>query len=337
MDSVASGPVESSAESPPPAAAEEEAAPKSSPAVAATKGRGLRRWRRIRREQGQLREGHASAVGGGGAGDEDSAQLHKRRLPLPAGAPKGKHEAPVAEAESSTASVESRFVPPGKLDPGLGLLAAPAGFSVGAGGADSDNSEDRSSKSSTAASLHGRNPRSARSRADRPSVVCSAAVSTEADNSRSVESDLRSSNALKLKARQSGAGPNGVRKVFSDYCDLSDEEQPSEEVRSTDYCKANGSSVVGRSVHISVDSGNGVDDTFDEASVGKGQNGRMHSGADHYSESTLLLLQRAQEALKNGMVKFSVYFHALPDRLNVTYVIQNMILSQILLFELNFV
>ena len=368
MDSVASCPVESSAESPAPAAADEEAVPKSSPAVAATKGRGLRRWRRIRREQGQLREGHASAVGGGGAGDEDSAQLHKRRLPLPAGAPKGKHEAPVAEAESSSASVESRFVPPGKLDPGLGLLVAPAVFSVGAGGAESDNSEDRSSKSSTAASaprvlprhdhalpfqrerdrlsrarapaasLHGRNPRSARSRADRPRVVCSAAVSTEADNSRSsVESDLRSSNALKLEARQSGAGLNGVHKVLSDYCDLSDEQQPSEEVRSTDYCKANGSSVGGRSVQISDDSGNGVPDTFDEASVGKGQNGRMHSGADHYNESTLLLLQRAQEALKNGMVKFSVYFHALPDRLNVTYVIQNMILSQILLFELNFV
>jgi len=122
-----------------------------------------------------------------------------------------------------------------------------------------------------------------------------------------------------LEARQSGAGLNGVHKVLSDYCDLSDEEQPSEEVRSTDYCKANGSSVVGRSVQISDDSGNGVHDTFDEASVGKGQNGRMHSGADHYSESTLLLLQRAQEALENGIVKFSVYFHALPDRLNVTY------------------
>ncbi|KAG2579609.1 WPP domain-interacting protein 1 [Panicum virgatum] len=351
MDSVASCPVESSAESPAPAAADEEAVPKSSPAVAATKGRGLRRWRRIRREQGQLREGHASAVGGGGAGDEDSAQLHKRRLPLPAGAPKGKHEAPVAEAESSTASVESRFVPPGKLDPGLGLLAAPAGFSVGAGGADSDNSEDRSSKSSTAASaprvlprhdhaslfqrerdrlsprvrarapaasLHGRNPRAARSRADRRRVVYSAAVPTEADNSRSsVESDLRSSNALKLKARQSGAGPNGVHKVFSDYCDLSDEEQPSEEVRSTGYCKANGSSVVGRSVHISVDSGNGVDDTFDEASVGKGQNGRMHSGADHYSESTLLLLQRAQEALENEIEKIMAIGKEPTDDLDV--------------------
>ncbi|RLM60595.1 WPP domain-interacting protein 1-like [Panicum miliaceum] len=340
MDSVASGPVESSAESRAPAAeaaAEEEAVPKSSPAAAATKGRGLRRWRRIRRGQEQQREGYASAaaaVGGGGAGDEDSAQLHKRRLPLPAGATKGKHEAPVAEAESSTASVESRFVPPGKLDPGLGLLVAPAGFSVGASGAESDNSEDGSSKSSTAASaprvlprhehallfqrerdrlsrsrapaasLHGRNPRAARSRADRPRVVYSAAVSTEADNSRSsVESDLRSSNALKLKARQSGAGVNGVHKVFSDYCELSDEEQPSEEVRSTGYCKDNGSSVVGRSVQINVDSGNGVEDTFDEASVGKGQNGRMHSGADHYNESTLLLLQRTQEALENEIEK----------------------------------
>ncbi|PUZ52047.1 hypothetical protein GQ55_6G239400 [Panicum hallii var. hallii] len=335
MDSVASGPVESSAESRAPAAeaaAEEEAVPKSSPAAAATKGRGLRRWRRIRRGQEQRREGYASAaaaVGGGGAGDEDSAQLHKRRLPLPAGGPKGKHEAPVAEAESSTASVESRFVPPGKLDPGLGLLVAPAGFSVGAGGAESDNSEDRSSKSSTAASaprvlprhehallfqrerdrlsrsrapaasLHGRNPR-----ADRPRVVYGAAVSTEADNSRSsVESDLRSSNALKLKARQSGAGVNGVHKVFSDYCELSDEGRPSEEVRSIGYCKDNGSSVVGRSLQINVDSGNGVEDTFDEASVGKGQNGRMHPGADHYNESTLLLLQRTQEALENEIEK----------------------------------
>ncbi|RLN05546.1 WPP domain-interacting protein 1-like [Panicum miliaceum] len=323
MDSVASGPVESSAESPAPAA-EEEAASKSSPAVAATKGRGLRRWRRIRRGQEQQRVGYAyaaAAVGGGGAGDEDSAQLHKRRLPLPAGAPKGKHEAPVAEAESSTASVESRFVPAGKLDPGLGLLVASAGFSVGAGGAESDNSEDWSSKSSTAASPprvlprhehallfqrerdrlsrarapaaspHGRNPR-----ADRPRVVYGGAVSIEADNSRSsMESDLRSSNALNLKARQSGAGVNGVHKLFSDYCDLSDEEQPSEEVRSTGYCKENGSSVAARS-------GNGVEDTFDEASVGKGQNG-MHSGADHCNESTLLLLQRTQEALENEIEK----------------------------------
>ncbi|TKW10994.1 hypothetical protein SEVIR_6G204800v4 [Setaria viridis] len=335
MDSVSNGPVESSAESPAPAV---EAVAKSSPAAAATKGRGLRRWRRIRREHEQQREGYAAAtaaaVGGSGAGDEDSAQLHKRRLPVAAGAPKGKHEPPPAvEAESSTASVESRLVPPAKLDPGLGLLIAPAGFSVGAGGAESDNSEGRSSRSSTAASaprvlprhehallfqrerdrvsrprvpggasLHGRNPRAARSRADRPRVAYSAAVSAEADNSRSsVESDLRSSNAL--KARQLGGGLNGVHKVFSDYCDHSDEEQPSEEVRSTGYCKENGSSVVGRSIQISADPGDGVEDTSEEVSVGKGQNGRMHFGADYYNESTLSLLQRTQEALENEIEK----------------------------------
>ncbi|OEL20812.1 hypothetical protein BAE44_0018171 [Dichanthelium oligosanthes] len=323
VDSAWNGPVESQA---PAAEVNEEAVPSSSPAAAATRGRGLRRWRRIRRGQQQQREGHAAAA----AGDEDSAhaQLHKRRLPVAAGAPKGRREAPaVAEPESSTASVESRFVPspPARLGPGLGLLVASAGFSVGAG--ESDNSEDRSSRSSTtasapprvfrrhehallltrerdrlprsrapAASLRGRNPR-----ADSPRVPYSAAVSAEADNSRSsVESDLRSSNAL--KARQSGAGLNGIHKVFSDYCDLSDEEQPSEEVRSTGHCKENGSSVVGRSVQISADSGYGVE-TSDEASVGKGQNGRMHSGADRDNESALLQLQRTQEALENEIEK----------------------------------
>ncbi|CAO2211365.1 unnamed protein product [Urochloa humidicola] len=339
MGSASNGPVESSAESSAPAAeAEEEAVPNNSPAAAATKGRGLRRWRRIRRGQEQQRDGAATAGGGvGGAGDEDSTQFNKRRLPLAAGAPKVRHEAPAAEAESSSASVESRFVPPARLGPGLRLLVASAGFSVGSGGAESDHSEDRSSKSSTAASalrgvprhehafpfqrerdrlprsraaaaLHGRNLRAARSRADRPRVSYSAAVSAEADNSRSsVESDLRSSNAL--KARQSVAGRNGVHKVSSDYCDHSDEQQPSEEVRSTGYCKENVSSVVGRSAHISADSGYAVD----EASVGKGQNGRMHSGADCYNESTLLLLQRTQEALENEIEKIMAVGKELTD------------------------
>nr|CAB3483367.1 unnamed protein product [Digitaria exilis] len=278
-------------------------------AAAATRGCGLRRWRRIRREQEQHREGHtAAAAGAAFAAGKDSAQYHKRRLPLPAGAPKGRHEAPVVdEAESSAASVESRFVP---LDPGFGgLPISPAGFSVGA---HSDDSEDRGSWSSTAASAprvlprrdhallfqreprthvpgaspHGRNPRAARSRADRPKVVYSAAGSTEA-----------------VHYRQLGAGLNGVHKVFSDYGDCSNVEQPSEEVRSISHCKENGSSVVGGSVQISADSGDGVEDTFGKAGVGKGQSGRMHSGPDLYSESTLLLLQRTQEALENEIEK----------------------------------
>nr|CAB3481330.1 unnamed protein product [Digitaria exilis] len=297
--------------SPAPAAVAEEVVPMTSPVAAAapTRGRGLRRWRRIRREQEQHREGYAAttaaatAAFAGGAGGKDSAQHHKRRLPLPAGAPKGRHEAPVVdEAESSAASVESRFVP---LDPGLGgLPVSPAGFSVGA---HSDDSEDRGSWSSTAAnaprvlprrdhallfqreprthvpgaSPHARNPRAGRSRADRPKVVYSAAGSTEAVHSRSsVESELRSSNS---NVRQVGAGLNGGRKLFSGYGDHSDEEQPSEEVRSISHCKENGGSVVGGSVQISADSGDGVGDTFGKAGVGKGQNGRMHSSPDLYS------------------------------------------------------
>ncbi|XP_062192563.1 WPP domain-interacting protein 1-like [Phragmites australis] len=333
MDSMANGGVESSAESPAPAPEEEdEVVMKSSPA-AATKGRGLRRWRRIRRDQ--LGEGYAA--GGSAHGDEDSEQLHKRRLPLAADALKGKHEPALVEEESSTASVKSRFVlpaPPAKLDPALGLLIASAGFSVGA---DSDNSEDRSSRSSTVASaprvfprhghdallfprdrdrprsraagasLHGKNPRGARSRADKARVY-TAAASTEAENSRSsVESDLRSSNAL--KARQLGVGvtDNGVHKVLSHYCDHSDAGQPSEEARSAagGYYKVNGSSVVGRLVRRSADSGDDVEDTFDEGSVGKGHNGGMHSGADPYAES-ILLLQRTQEALENEIEKIVV-------------------------------
>ncbi|KAG8047657.1 hypothetical protein GUJ93_ZPchr0008g12775 [Zizania palustris] len=296
------------------------ASPVSSPVIK-TKGRGLRRWRRITREQ--HKEGCASA-----AADEDSAQLHKRRMPLAADAPKGKHEV-VLEEESSAASVESRFVPlasvPVKLDPNLGTLIASSGFSVGAGGADSDNSDVRSSKSSTAASaprhhdfsplarertdrgrsrvpgfsLHGKNPRAARARTDKTRSY-SPFSPADAENSRSsVESDLRSSNAV--NSQQSGVNVTGnvIYKVLSDDCDHSDEGQPSEEVRSTAGCyyKENGS-VLGRFAQGSVDS------DADERSVGNCDNGSaMHSSADPYAES-VLLLQRTQEALENELQKF---------------------------------
>ncbi|KAF0896048.1 hypothetical protein E2562_018167 [Oryza meyeriana var. granulata] len=226
-------------------------------------------------------------------------------MPVAADAPRGKHEV-VLEEESSTASVESRFVPlaspppPAKLDSSLGMLIASSGFSVGAGGADSDNSEDRSSsKSSTAASaprrhdlspfaardhaadrarssLHGKNPRAARARADKARAFAAA----EAENSRSsVESDLRSSNAV--NSRQSGAGiaGNGIHNY-----------------------KENGS-LVGRLAPGSVDS----DADAAERSVGKnGDSGsRIQSSDDPYEES-ILLLQRTQEALENEIQKFVV-------------------------------
>ncbi|CAM0912211.1 unnamed protein product [Alopecurus aequalis] len=314
MDGMANGAVESSGE-PPPAQASAEPRAKSC---------GLRRWRRIERQHRKQKTPSAAATGSGAAGDE-AAQLHKRRLPLGAAEPpKGKHEA-AAEGESSTASVESRFVPleppPAKLDPDLGLLITSVGFSVGAGGGDSDNSEDRSSRSSTAASaprhdfargrdrprahtaasLHGKNPQTARARADRP--LAHAVFSTsEAENSRSsVESDRQSSNTVNGRKQGVGIVGNGVHKVPSD----GDEGQPSEEVRSTagGYCTQNGSSVVGRLVQGSVDSGDAdAEDTLDEGSVGKsdGNGLRTNSGADAYAES-ILLLQRTQESLENDI------------------------------------
>ncbi|GJN15844.1 hypothetical protein PR202_gb02787 [Eleusine coracana subsp. coracana] len=266
--------------------------PKSSPAAAApTKGRGLRRWRRIRREL--HREGDTDR--GGGRGDEDSAKLHKRRIPFPAGAPKAKHEsAPAVEDESSsTASVESRFIPqaPAKL----GFRVAFAGFTIGA---DSDHSDDRSSRSST---LHGRHPPS---RDDRLRVHA-AAGPAEPENSRSIaESDPRCSVAWHVGAGITG---NGVHKVSSASLDHIDEEQQSEDVRSTaagGYCEENGSSVLGRLARRSADSDDGVDDTSeDDGSVRNGKNGGFRSGDDDPYAESVLLLQRTQEALENEIEK----------------------------------
>ncbi|KAE8769735.1 WPP domain-interacting protein 1 [Hordeum vulgare] len=324
MDHIANGAVESSAESP---AAE-------APLAARTKGRGLRRWRRIQREH--RAEGPAApttAAGGRGGADDDAAQLQKRRLPLGAAAPpKERHEVAVEEVESSTASVESRFVPlepapapaPAKLDPDLGLLVSSIGFSVGSGGADSDNSEDRSSRSSTAASaprardklrahttaaIHGKNHRTVRARADRPSAhTAFSQGEAEAQNScLSVESDRRSSSAVHGRKQGVGSIGIGIHKVHSDGDDRSDEGQPNDEVRSTagGYCTQSGSSVVGRLGGGNDDSGDAdVEDTFDEEGVGKRDIGlEMNSCANPYAES-ILLLQRTQEALENEIRNF---------------------------------
>ncbi|XP_044435600.1 WPP domain-interacting protein 3 [Triticum aestivum] len=332
MDRMANGAVESSAES---LAAE-------APPEARTKGRGLRRWRRIQREhRAEGPAAPATDAGGRGGADDDAAQLHKRRLPLgPAAPPKGKHEVAVEKAESSTASVESRFVPleqapapaPAKLDPDLGLLVCSVGFSVGAGGADSDNSEDRSSKSSTAASaprhdfprerdrlrahtatsIHGKNHRTARARADRQSAHTAFSVAkAKADNSRSsVESDRRSSNAIHGRKQGVGSIGNDIHKELSDGDDHSDEGQPSDEMRSTagGYCRQSGSNVVGKLGGGNGDSGDAdVEDTCEEGGVvGKGEIGlEMNSCANPYAES-ILLLQRTQEALENEIRNFVV-------------------------------
>uniref|UniRef100_A0A0E0EN09 Uncharacterized protein n=1 Tax=Oryza meridionalis TaxID=40149 RepID=A0A0E0EN09_9ORYZ len=267
-------------------AAEVEAgeSPGSSPVIK-TKGRGLRRWRRIPREQ--RKEGSAGGGGGGGG----SAQLHKRRIPLPGGARSGKlHEVVLEEEEeSSTASVESRFVPPGKLDPSLGALVASAGFSLGAGGADSDHSEDWSSgsRSSTAASA----PR-------RHNDLSPFAADRAGRSSRAARPRAFSAAEARNSLRSSDAG-NGIHKVLADHCDHG-EEAP---LMARDYCKENGSVVVGRWAQGSVDSDA---DAAAERSVGNnGDIGSgMQSSADPYAES-VSLLQRTQEALENEIKMFA--------------------------------
>ncbi|KAM0923713.1 hypothetical protein ACQ4PT_005334 [Festuca glaucescens] len=204
MDGMANGIVDSSAESPPVQASPE---PR-------TKGRRLRRWHRIQRKH-QREESPSAAVAGGGGANDEEAQLRSRR------AAKREARGRRGGGELHRLRLVSRFVPlepkPGKLDPDLGLVITSIGFSVGAGGGDSDNSEDRGSKSSTAASdprydfarqrdrsrahtaasLHGKNHRTARARGDMP-LAHAAFSPAEAENSRSasVESDRQSSNTI---------------------------------------------------------------------------------------------------------------------------------------------
>lgn len=334
MDSGANSVGESVGESPAPAPEKE-----TRTAEPVTKGRGLRRWRRIPREQhhdgSPASPGAAGAVTSAvsGAGEDLAAQLHKRRLGPAADAPKGKQDAAAEGVESSVASVESTFVPPEaspppaptRLDPNLSFLIATAGFSVGAGGADSDNSDDRSSKLSTAASAprhdfssggfgrdrdrarsrvpggaaHGKNIRSARMRGASARAPASPA---EVENSRSsVESNLRSSSAAHVRRSSAAVTSNGIHKVLFPDDHQSDDEPPSEEVRyaTGGFYKENGS-VVGRLGNCDSDANNHI---FDEASVGKFENGGTHSGLDPYVES-IALLQSAQEALENEIQKF---------------------------------
>lgn len=322
----------------------------SPPGRPVAKGRGLRRWRRIPREHhdddaspaGPVTPAAAAATASPRA-DEDLAQLHKRRLPVGADAPKGKQDAKAEEEEeedSPVASVESSFLPPDappspppapaptKLDPDLGFLIASAGFSVGAGGADSDNSDDRTSKSSAAlprhdfslagfgrdrdrarsrapgAAAHAKNLRTARARGVGAARAVSVASSTaDAENSRSsVESDLRSTGAAHARKSSAGVSSNGVHKFLYTDGEHSDEEAPSEHLRSPagGFYKENGS-VVGRMVM-----GNGdlyAHDNGFEGSIGKGENGGIHSGLDPYTES-ISMLQSAQEALENEIQMF---------------------------------
>lgn len=58
------------------------------------------------------------------------------------------------------------------------------------------------------------------------------------------------------------------------------------------------------------------DHGFHEGSIGKGENGGIHSGLDPYADS-ISMLQSAQEALESGMIifPFSLFSQNIPSTL----------------------
>ncbi|XP_010928194.1 WPP domain-interacting protein 2 isoform X2 [Elaeis guineensis] len=292
----------------PPIAAPEVVASKPTP----TKGYGLKKWRRIRRDLNK-----------DGATGADSAQVLKRRLSLTE-TQKARDESKQKSDEGSMASVESRnargaplAVAGGTLDPELGLLVAAAGFSIGM---DSENSEDRSSKSSTAASaprlrheavgfgrergrvknsggrgsgnvLQQRGQQGRGGGLDISKKFRGDQVRIEKENSHSsVESDLRSSDAAFM---QRGSVVNNAKqsdKSINDDGYHSDEAQPSEEVRSP-YHKENGGIEDLSKVDLDAE-------LLTEEKVEKSKSHWRHPNLDPFVES-LILLEAAQQALES--------------------------------------
>nr|XP_029121929.1 WPP domain-interacting protein 1 isoform X2 [Elaeis guineensis] len=268
----------------PPIAAPEVVASKPTP----TKGYGLKKWRRIRRDLNK-----------DGATGADSAQVLKRRLSLTE-TQKARDESKQKSDEGSMASVESRnargaplAVAGGTLDPELGLLVAAAGFSIGM---DSENSEDRSSKSSTAASA----PR-----------LRHEAVGFGRERGRVKNSGGRGSgNVLQQRGQQGRGGGLDISKKFrgdqrgsvvnnakqsdksiNDDGYHSDEAQPSEEVRSP-YHKENGGIEDLSKVDLDAE-------LLTEEKVEKSKSHWRHPNLDPFVES-LILLEAAQQALESG-------------------------------------
>lgn len=282
------------------------------------KGRGLRKWRRIKRD-----------VNKDGSSSADSAQILKRRFNNTE--PSKSHEESKmkskaeAEGEDSVASVESRnveanphLVGTGTLDPELERLAS-SGFSIGM---DSDNSEDHSSKSSTAASAPRQKHESLKLGKERGRVKNFSGMGStlllplkiqkgsggivdssnkmrddlarfEKENSlSSVESDLRSSVAG-IVQRGSVVNSNGRSLKFDEH---SDEAHTGEEVRSG-YYKDN------------IKAKNSFKDNLDgkllEENDPRSENCQSSSSIDPFMES-MAYLQEAQEVLEKEIQKIGV-------------------------------
>jgi hypothetical protein len=271
------------------------------------KGKGLRKWRRIKRES--IKEGSAEFTKEESPADlaDDLAQLaqiHKRRIPLPdssRNAPAG-DEREYVEGDSSVASVESRntglnevsdyaspFVPSKspELEHPL-MINGPPLFSIGA--IDSDNSEDRSSKSSTAASApKSHNLGLGRERGRHKGISL---FSTSQRASRA-KAETGRSHRLKTEAENSNSNSNVVsngkhsdKSVNYDGGDNSDEGLQGE-VRSGYYRENESMENPGH-----FESGT----IFEEKDV---NNGADNPTLDPFIES-MMFLRTAQEALERG-------------------------------------
>ncbi|KAG6476273.1 WPP domain-interacting protein 1-like isoform X1 [Zingiber officinale] len=224
---------------------------------APSKGYGLRKWRRIRRD---LSNDVVSTA--------DSAQIHKRRFlvtdPSEANDNRQKNDNQ-NEDEDSVASLVSMNIggtplpmTPTTLDPEFGLLVAASSFSIGI---DSENSDDQSSKSSTAASapkfryetigfgkdrsrakaiggkgsghvVPQRGQRAKAGRSDGNRKLKENPVKIEMENSySSIESDLRSSNAAFVHIGSVASNSKQSEKSINNNGEHSVSSRRNEEVR----------------------------------------------------------------------------------------------------------
>ncbi|XP_020597195.1 LOW QUALITY PROTEIN: WPP domain-interacting protein 1-like [Phalaenopsis equestris] len=288
-----------------------------------TKGSGLRKWRRIKRDL--KKDGSSSS-------SADSAQILKRRLsnsePFKSDEENKLKSMADGESEESVASVASRNADINPLPVGTGSLdlelerLATGGFSIGV---DSDNSEDHSSKSSTATSAprlrhemlasgkeRGRQKNfGARSstrlglqkvQQDRGATV-DASKKTNGDLARfekensfcSVESDLRSSAAgvaLRGSVGNSNGKHNGRPLNFGEH---GDEAHTGEEVR-LGYYKENGEEV------------NPSREVLDAELLAKNnrKSENLHSSSDlDPFLNSMVLLEEAQESLDKEIEKIA--------------------------------
>ncbi|CAD5172741.1 unnamed protein product [Musa acuminata subsp. malaccensis] len=294
--------------------------------LAPSKGFGLKKWRRIRRDLNKDITGCA-----------DTAQILKRRLSLaePSKAHEdNKHKSDgedEVEGEGSVASSVSMniggppfVVAPTTLDPELGLLVTATGFNIGI---ESESSDDHGSKSSTAASalrlrhetvgfgrdrsrarnVIGRVPghvvqqRGQRAKGVRADVkkITENQVKIEMENS---YSDLQSSNVAVFCTNSMASNGKQSEKSVN-YCgEQSDDAQPSVEVRSG-FFKENG----------------GIGDVLRDDLDGEYSGGENKSKSQPLSDLDPFLesidsLQAIKEALENEIQNFwEIGKDVLPD------------------------